>query len=408
MDPNADITGFWLAWRKTCSIRRCLDQDILNRECRQIPEVMADVGKVMKDAHDVIATTNKYFADMIRSPRTVKALKRFARRMGETEDEMQAEKRADEIGIPSREDGESRQDDTRAVYSHFEGAPSLGDVAEPTDDAINPRQGAYGDVKAHFGRGKMISEYRDLVTAWAHHDEGVTNAFELVEIDLYREAAEKTPEKARNAAAEPMFNGKKLKDYLFEDICAQTGNICKSLWGYLLKKDWTQNGISRLRMVANASFRNPVEEHRNSGKDGAEATTERPDPNSQTPDDETHLSQAGSALRDYWRKCWDAYDVSDRVALCCAFFEYTMTDPFVVGLVPVKTSAFNMRKQKRVGETFRQLKDRGFAFDDVRELFRRGEGQRLLREIALSGQTRDPVCETLIRHFDEVARGSGN
>jgi len=296
-----------------------------------------------------------------------------------------------------------RHEDLRSVYCHFKDGPSLGTLKDDEDEAINPMHGMVRSPGERLGRGKMVSEYCDLVKAWYNHDEGVTSAFELVEIDLYREAAEKTPESERNASVEPKINGKKLKDYLFEDICAATGNISKSLWGYLLKKDWTPNGVSRLRMVANASFRNPVEERVPGGKDG-KTSREQMSPDTAQGDEAVHVREAVETLRGYWLERWPrTYDVTDKVALCCAFFEFTMSDPFVAGLVPVRMSAFNMRKQKRVGEVFSMLKDRGFDIKTVRMLLRR-DAQRVLHEIALAGATCDPTCVQLARHFWEIVR----
>lgn len=128
---------------------------------------------------------------------------------------------------------------------------------------------------------------------------------------------------------------------------------------------------------------------------------ELPDPDSKPFDEPVQVLQAGGAFRDYLAKRWMAeFDVTDRVSICCAFFEYVMSDPFVAGLVPVGMSAFNARKTKRVSEIYSFLKDAGYDFDTVRTLFC-GDAQEKLFDIAVRNQgTRDPVCLKLVMNFE--------
>lgn len=84
---NKDLTNFWNAWRKTCAIRTCCSKesmDLYNRKCKTGDDQIAEseMAGIAEDARWVIAVTNGYFAKMIRTPRSVKALKKFADRMG--------------------------------------------------------------------------------------------------------------------------------------------------------------------------------------------------------------------------------------------------------------------------------------------------------------------------------------
>ena len=339
-------------------------------------------------------------------PRGVKALKKYAdERMaskgagdsGESEDggRSDAEDIEDTVSPDSSErlEMDVRMDDTR----HFKDGPSLIDTRENEDDAAIGMMGAFRVSDKDTKRGKMISEYRDLVYGWDHHDFGATSAFELVEIDLYRDAAEQDGSLDSSEPREAKLNGKKLKDYLFEDIGGRPGGVCKNLWGYLLKENPSPWGVSRLRMVANKSFRIPVEVDKNRTDDDDRGQDELVDPDSVVADEPILVRQAGEAFRDYLAKRWTAeFDVTDRVSVCCAFFEYVMSDPFVAGLVPVGMSAFNARKTKRVSEIYSFLKECGYDFDTVRGLFC-GDAQEILFDIAVRNQgLRDPVCLKLL------------
>lgn len=366
MNSDDDITNFWLAWRELCSIRLCMNAELVRTRCKDAPVVAENAEEVVNQARAVIETTNSYFAGMISSPRNVKPLKKFA-------DKMAAER-------PQPLEGP--------------GIESLHAVG----DAIK--------------RGKLVSEYMDLVAGWNQHDEMTTNAFELVEIDLYREAAEKMEVNGSDGNAEPMLNGKKLKDYLFEDIGCRPGGLCQNLWGYLLKEEMIiVNGRkypSRLRMVANASFRNPVEEKPRDSNDD-EVPGEPVDPSSLEPDTEILVREAGDEFKTYLLDRWATdFDVADRVVLCCAFFEYVLSDPFVESLVPIAKSALSVRKNRRVAEVFSLLKGKGFEFDTVRILFC-GHGQQILKTIAVvDANTRDDACVKLVQYFEKRKVSAGN
>ena len=412
MDKN--LTNFWNAWRKTCAIRKCFSKESMelhNRQCASPSDRIAEqeMAGIAEDARWVIEVTNGYFSKMIRTPRNVKALKRYAEvkasegvnSSGESDDGNQDGAEDPENVVtadPSeRLEMDVRRDNTRI----FKDGPSLADTKENEDDAAVGMIGSFHVADKDVKRGKMVSEYRDLVCGWDHHDPGVTNAFELVEIDLYREAAEQEGAAGAGESRDARLHGKKLKDYLFEDIGGRPGGVCQNLWGYLLKENPSPWGVSRLRMVANKSFRNPVVAEKEKNDDDREAKETLVDPDSVVADEPIQVLQAGEAFRNYLVRKWKTeFDVTDRVAVCCAFLEYVMSDPFVAGLVPVGVSAFNARKTKRVSEIFKFLRDAGFGFDTVRMLLC-GHGQEVLFDSVIRNEgMRDPVCFKLVSKFE--------
>lgn len=413
MNPNADITYFWLAWRELCSIRLCMDAEKVRTQCKGDPMLSEVAEDVAVQARGVVETTNKYFASMISYPRNVKPLKKFARKPGDEEvDELEQEVGEDGVEGTEVSPIEVERDSTADAFDHFSGEPELGSVNEDPDEAMPSIAGSADMAGSVSSRGKMISEYRDLISRWYERDMTATNAFELVEIDLYRESAKKMAVNGTDGNAEPMLNGKKLKDYLFEDIGDRPGGLCPNLWGYLLKKSpLVVNGRkypSRLRMVANASFRNPVEE-KPCDSNGDEVTSEPVDPSSLESDRAILVRQAGDEFKMYLLENWTkSFDVSDRVVLCCAFFEYVLSDPFVESLVPIAKSALGARKNKRVSEVFSLLKRKGFEFDTVRMLFC-GLGQQILETIAVIDEnTRDDACVKLVQYFKKRRVSAGN
>lgn len=412
MNQNDDITNFWLAWRELCAIRLCMNAEFVRTRCKDNLAVAERSEEVAQQARDVIETTNRYFAGMIRSPRNVKALKRFA-------DKAAAERPQSLEGTWADDDQDEGDFESDSLESQqpvasdspiFDFGRRMALATDDPDEQVPSRIESVRALGDDIKRGKLVSEYRDLVEGWDRHEELTMSAFELVEIDLYREAAEKAGDP--DGEKEPMLKGRKLKDYLFEDIGGRPGGLCQNLWGYLLKKDVTVvNGRkypSRLRMVANGSFRNPVEDKPVS-PDGDGNPNESVDPNSLESDKEILVRQAGDMLRAYFLGRWATeFDVADRVALCCAFFEYVLSDPFVESLVPIAKSALSARKNNRVSEVFTFLKVKGFDFDTVRALFR-GQGQRILADIAIADKkTSDAACVKLVQHFEKRKVSAGN
>lgn len=69
-----DLTQFWLAWRETCSIRKCLDTDLLRREIPAMTETEA--AEVASQAKYVRRESNHHMGEAISSGMNVKPLKR--------------------------------------------------------------------------------------------------------------------------------------------------------------------------------------------------------------------------------------------------------------------------------------------------------------------------------------------
>lgn len=411
-DNYVDLTNFWLAWRETCAIRLCMNPSALRRTCASVPEVASDPEGVADRARDVMLTTNRALASLVRMPRSVKSLRRF-----QDADDPEASREFDEE-LASSDDGDGgreRAEARRAVENngHFaqDGrASAFPSMAENDDDAV-ARARVHGEKGVlSNSRAKLVSDYSDYVRGWFEGDLRGVSAFELIEQHLYAKSTGEA--KSGEGAAEPMMNGRRLKDYLFEDIGGRPGGLNRNLWGYLLKKEtiWVMGRPypSRLRQVANESFRMPLVSARED--DEGAADEEASDP---TPDAEnqmvaraveilkTYLTSSAKASQSRWA---DEYDVNDRIAVCCAFFRHALTDPFVKGLATVRK--LDPRKDARVSEIFMALKNAGCDAETVRCLFR-WQGQAALREIALTcpveGGAPDPACRKLFEHFGGLA-----
>ena len=63
MNSKTDLTLFWLAWQKTCSVRLCCvghDQEYLEK-CSSNQELVENIEQVQSLASDVIKSMNKRF-----------------------------------------------------------------------------------------------------------------------------------------------------------------------------------------------------------------------------------------------------------------------------------------------------------------------------------------------------------
>ena len=414
-----DRTSFWLAWRETCAIRRCIDPKSLVRSCAAVPEVAVDPEGVAAQARDIMRSTNRALAALVRMPRSVKSLKGF---LGTDPDGLKAPEVAEEELASSDDghDGPARTENAHAVddggHLRQEGGRSPFSAMDESDDDVVAR------ARIHRGNGvlpnaqaKLMSEYSDYVHGWLAGSLSDVSAFELIEQHLYAKCAEGV--ESGEVSTEPMVDGRKLKDYLFEDIGRRPGGLNKNLWGYLLKKDvvWA-NGRpypSRLRQVANESFRQPVVSPR---EDGGGASDEVPGngggdqcPSDVTPQEvqdavkSLHVFLAASSGRSRWADVWD---VRDRIAACCLFFHYTLSDPFVLGLAKASKSSLADRQMKVRRELRGWIEKSGLDEPTLLALFR-GWGPNEVREIALTcpvkGGVPDPACRELFAHFGNLS-----
>ena len=63
MNSNTDLTLFWLAWQKTCSVRLCCagrDQEYRDK-CSSNQELVENIEQVQGLASDVIISMNRRF-----------------------------------------------------------------------------------------------------------------------------------------------------------------------------------------------------------------------------------------------------------------------------------------------------------------------------------------------------------
>ena len=67
MNSNTDLTLFWLAWQKTCSIRLCCaghDREYLEK-CSSNPKLVENIHQVHVLAADVIDSMNGLFFSLL-------------------------------------------------------------------------------------------------------------------------------------------------------------------------------------------------------------------------------------------------------------------------------------------------------------------------------------------------------
>ena len=77
MDSNTDLTLFWLAWQKTCSIRLCCmghEKEYLDK-CGNNAELCSQISVVQKLAADVITSMNKAFLSCLKKRQGIKGLR---------------------------------------------------------------------------------------------------------------------------------------------------------------------------------------------------------------------------------------------------------------------------------------------------------------------------------------------
>ena len=136
MEKNTDLTNFWLAWYRTCSIRKCTtpNENELRNACAGDPELVSNIATIMELAAEVMKSTNAEFRRLIARP--------------------------------------------------------------------------------HGGRRSL---YEDEAKGWGNEIGMQGSAFELLESHLY---------------AKETINGRKFKDYLFEEIGERPGGMNQNLYGY--------------------------------------------------------------------------------------------------------------------------------------------------------------------------------
>ena len=392
-----DVTNFWKAWRETCDIRECMNVERLRKLKSQ--ELASDAELIAADARDIMRKTNKYLADWISKPRKVAALKG-----------MSAESRDEEVESGSDEEHETSDArnfskvDNRGHLASEEGESVFSNISESDDD--NSHYVSVISSAQKFASGRRMSEFQDYVQLWRSGDLDVPSAFEFIQVDLYNEAqkGEKVGERTYQYGGEiktepiyePMFKGKKLKDYLFEDIGSRNGGISKNLWGYLLKKEMVRcNGRkypSRLIMVADKSFKDSAVEVK--GTDDTENQREMAVAPEEIGRNDIDVEEAASELRKILDKRWERYNIKERVVLWCAFMKYNLSDKFVEKVTNTSGKRLNDVKIRCVGEVFTSLKNGGFDIDTVRRLFY-SRGQEVLGEFV----GKDKICMEVDKYF---------
>ena len=382
-----DLTNFWLAWRKTCDVRKCMVADIVRKTCADSPKLAADADSIAEDAIRVVKKTNKAMAGWISSARKVEALKWASGNVSaETAND------ADEGEVGS--EAEEAENDAGELV----GNSDFSQAEESDDDAV--AKAAVVKEGQKYAKANRVSEFIEYVEPWRRDDLSVVSAFELIQTNLY--ATAQKGESDADGRGEPLMNGKKLKSYLFEDIGGRAGGLSQNLWGYLLKKQMVYVGgrpyPSRLIMLAKESFKNSVVESIAPGGDSVPAVS-----SVEVENLKIEIDEAADVFRKHLDKSWGRYSVKARVALCCAFMEYNMCDAFVERISGTSGKRLSAVKNRCVGEAFMALKDGGCSVDTVRGLFM-GKGQSVLMEYA----DKDDACCQLVEHFGPRKVDAGN
>lgn len=384
MDNTTDQTPFWLAWRKTCSIRKCSSKEALSRHnklCGVPAEKQLEMGKtevvyrsedgvehrkfiypetvgpddlvdecafenIADLAHAIDLSVNKRFSDMIRTPRTPKAfqtlwkVKRSTNGVSESEAQVLDEH---DVAVQEEIDGQTPDLVGRRTVEGVKSLTGFGDLSDVNDDSLTNEDDLEAEAasSARSARVKMISEYRDYVESWKVYDPNVTSAFEFLEMFLYSgngKNARGSDAAAPEVVAGHEWHGRKLKSYLFEVIGMRSGEkgLCKNLWGYLLG----DSGV--LRTMARESFRNPIYE-----------SEPLVPPRGHEVEDQyetVYARELSSYLRQWLVMRWPRYDLDDRLAICCALLFEKPSDPAILAESKLSRAGFDNRRVKLLKE----------------------------------------------------------
>ena len=402
-----DLTKFWLSWRATCDIRKCMDAEAVRRACADIPEAMADVDGVVADAHYVMRTSNWDMARLVRSPRAVERLKKF----DSAGEDQAASRNEDERENVGRGSG-GRVDNLGHLTQ--DGVSSFSAIAENDDDVQHQVQHRQVESLANSG-AKVVSEYIDYAPVWMSDDFlSVPSAFELAQTHFYL----KPP---MNSGLKGETDGRKFKSWLFEEIGSRPGGLSQNLWGWLLKKEMTYvRGLprpSRLLQVVKDSLGRATPVVMEAPDDTAENIFDRI---RKTSDGVAEGAGAAKSFLGYLTEPvgrsglprWVAeYDVNDRLGICCKFFNLPISDVFVLELSrksespgeKMGHSGLSKRMWKRVGEVLTHVEEK-HGFEAIRAIVKGGQVREALLEVVrtcggVDGKSVDLDCVELLEHF---------
>jgi len=384
MDNTTDQTPFWLAWRKTCSIRKCSSQEALARHntlCGVPAEKQLAMGKtevvyrteagaehreyiypepvgpedlvdesafedIVKLARAIDGSVNKRFSDMIRTPRTPKAFQtlfKVKRAPGDiSESEAQILDEHDAV-VQEEINNQMPGPVGRRAIEGVKQLTDFGDLSDVNDDSLTNEDDLESEAAAcaRSARVKVVSEYRDYVESWKVYDPNVASAFELLETFLYSGNGKKargSDAAAPEAIGSHEWHGRKLKSYLFEVIGARSGEdgLCKNLWGYLL------GDAGVLRTMARESFRHPIYE--------SEPSVPPQGRESEEQYETVYARELASYLRQWLVMRWPRYNLDDRLAICCALLFEKPSDPVILAESTLSRTGFDNRRAKLLKE----------------------------------------------------------
>ena len=333
-----DLTSFLLEWRDTCAIDKCPHvRTKITAKGEEIPELCDGkpvyvcayknegesdeeyVARIRADVLYVHGLTDSRFKRMIWFPRTpgkLSAAKQVGKSASGAADDVDNGEGVDQ---PDYEEEDSDSSFTEFGSSKVTPAMQVPEGRAFSDDAFMPDEKleeAEGEDNTPSGgiRGRMVSEYIDVVQQWDSGGKVQTHAFHLLEIYLYSKG---------------QISGRPFKNHLFEVVAASGG--VGNVWGYLYKMV--------LATMARDSFRTIT------GAGGNIGGPDGPPPPQPPPEvDPVEVQEATELLREWTEAHWPTFSINDKLALLCTVLEVSMNAPEIVAKTTVGRQAFYNRK----------------------------------------------------------------
>lgn len=391
-----DLTSFLLEWQDTCAIDKCprvktkicdngvevplrVDGELVY-ECKFKNEGESNedyVARIKADVAYVHRAADCRFKMLIQSPRSPGKFRA-------TEREDEAKDNGDSILASERENGgndnvgeqpcscdleQARPPSKLSPAMHVPEGMALSESAFIPDDKKQDAEEP-SSSQAVAIRGRMVSEYIDLVRQWNSDASSQTHAFHLLELFLYAKA---------------QISGRPFKSHLFDVIAIQGG--LGNVWGYLYKRVLTS--------VANGSFRTitGVDEDiaaspRSTGIEGPEV-------------DLVEVREATEFLEKWIDGHWPDFTLNDKLALLCTILEISMNAPEILEKVTVGRQAFYNRK-RLARDAFGYLRENGCSNAAMAKTLAGPFQSILLRQAA-----DDVECQWFVAYFNEKRKVAG-
>ena len=392
-----DLTSFLLEWRDTCAIDKCpqvrTKQTVKGVEipelhdgkpvyvCAYKHDGESDddyVARIRADILYVHGLTDSRFKNLVRFPRSpgkLSAAKKMDKSTSDVADDVGNEERVDQ-----RDYGEEYLDSPFVEFRPSTVTPAMqmpegralsDDAFTPDDKRQEQESEEASDTQSGSIRGRMVSEYIDIVRQWDSNEKVRTHAFQILELYLYNKQE---------------ISGRPFKDHLFEVIAASGG--VGNVWGYLYKKV--------LSSLAKDSFRTITGDEDNIGDN------DRTDfPQSRMDVDLVEVREASEHLRKWIEKRWPKFSINDKLALLCTVLEISMNAPEIVARTTVGRQAFYNRKVL-AREALDYLLEKGCSRSAIA-----GTLAGSFQDILLRFAATDMECKWFQSFYDENRKGAG-